>query len=63
MVKVLGNPTQPFTVGVAVTVAVIDVFPELTPVNEEIFPVPLRAKPIELSVFVQFTVVLLTDEL
>ena len=39
--------------GVAVIVAVLAVLPALSPVNEAILPVPVAARPMVVSLFVQ----------
>ena len=58
IVKFVGVPAeQPGLAGVAVIVEVIGVSPELTPVKDAIFPVPLAANPIEVLLLVQLKVV------
>jgi hypothetical protein len=47
MVKVKGVPTQPFALGVIVTVATTIVMPALVAVKDGILPVPLAASPME----------------
>jgi hypothetical protein len=57
MLKPIGDPTQPFNVGVAVTepdTGVVD--PPVVPVNGAILPLPLAPRPIEVLLFVHATV-------
>jgi len=52
-----GTPEQPLAVGVTVTVAVTGSAVLFVPENEGVFPVPLAARPIDGSEFVQVKVV------
>jgi hypothetical protein len=63
MVNVLAVPVQPALTGVTVIVAVTADVPLLVAVNEEISPVPLAARPMEVVLFVQLKVVPLTAPL
>ncbi len=47
MVKLKGNPVQPFSEGVMVMVAVIGLLLLFIAVNGNIFPDPLAASPME----------------
>ena len=60
MVKICEAPVQPFAVGVTVKVAVTGVVPVLTAVNDPMLPLPEAGSPMELLLFVQLNVVLLT---
>ena len=53
IVNVFDAPRQLLAVGVTVIVAVIGVVVLLVAVNAAIFPVPLAAKPMDGSLFVQ----------
>lgn len=53
IVKEIGFPEQLLAVGVTVIVATTGVAPVFTVENEEIFPVPLAPKPIEVVELVQ----------
>jgi len=53
MNKLTGVPSQPRLVGVTVMVAVIAALVVLVAVKEDMSPVPLAARPIEGSLFVQ----------
>ena len=55
----LSTGFPPVYVGVTMMVAVTEVLPLLTAVNEAIFPVPLAARPILVVLFVQLYVVTL----
>jgi hypothetical protein len=57
IVKVIGDPAQPFADGVTVIVATTGTTPAFVAVKDGIFPVPLAASPIEGSLFVQEKVV------
>jgi hypothetical protein len=52
IVKVFVVPTQPFAVGVIVSVELTGAVPVFVAVKVAIFPLPLADKPIEASVFV-----------
>jgi hypothetical protein len=59
--KVIGVPVQPFALGVAITVPVNGELVVFVPVNElMLVVVPLAAKPIPVSLFIQLIVVPLT---
>ena len=53
IVNVIFPPEHPFATGVTVIVAVTADVPVLTPVKDDIFPLPLDAKPIDDALFVQ----------
>ena len=53
-------PEHPFATGITVIVAVTGDVPLLTPVNDDIFPLPLEAKPIDDVLFVQLYTVPVT---
>ena len=53
MLNVLETPSHPPVVGVTVKVATMGVKPELMAINAEISPVPLAAKPMPGTLFVQ----------
>ena len=57
MVNVFGVPTQPFAVGVIVIVDVTGAVPALVAVNVAMSPLPLAARPMLASEFVQANVV------
>ena len=57
MVNAFGVPTQPLAVGVIVIVDVTGAVPVLVAVNVAISPLPLAAKPMLASEFVQANVV------
>ena len=57
MVKVIGVPLHPFSVGVTVIVAEMGVEPVLVAVKEGKLPVPLAPKPIAVLLFAQLNVV------
>jgi hypothetical protein len=52
-VNVLPEPIQLLADGVTVIVAITGVVPLFAAVKDEIFPVPLAARPIEVVLFVQ----------
>ena len=60
MVKLCAAPVQPLAVGVTVMVAVTGVVPVLMAVNDPMFPLPEAGRPMELLLFVQLNVVLIT---
>jgi len=60
IVKLRGEPGQPFAEGVTVIVAVTGTLVILIAVNDGISPVPLAAKPMEVLLFVQLKPVPLT---
>ena len=57
MVKLELPPEHKFAIGVIVIVAVTADDPLLTPANDDMFPVPLAAKPIDGVLFVQLNTV------
>lgn len=57
IVKLYGVPEQPLAVGVTVMFAITWVEPVLLAVKAGIFPVPLAARPIDGSLFVQLKLV------
>ena len=57
IVNVFGVPTQPLAVGVIVIVDVTGAVPVLVAVNAPMLPLPLAAKPMLASLFVQANVV------
>ena len=56
MVKLLGFPIQPFTVGVTVMFEVIELLPLFIALKALMLPVPDEANPIVLSLFVHVNV-------
>ncbi len=58
MFIVTASPTQPSKVGVAVIVAVCVDEVAFTTANEAMLPEPIAGSPIEVRLFVQFTVAL-----
>ena len=63
IVNVCGVPRQPDADGVTVMVAITGAVVKLVAVKDPISPVPLAASPIEVLLFVQVKVVLLTAPL
>lgn len=61
IVKFLGDPSQPFAVGVTVIVAISITLEVLVAVNDAILPLPVAANPILVLLFVQLNVVPLTE--
>ena len=57
IVKVKGVPAQPLAVGVTVIVAITGTVPGFVAVNDGIVPLPLAARPMVGSLFVQANVV------
>ena len=55
--NVIELPVQPLAIGVTVIVATTGILDVLVAVKEGILPVPLAAKPIEVSLLVQLNVV------
>ena len=60
IVKVVDEPVHPFATGVTVIVAVTALVPEFVAIKDGMSPLPLAASPIEVVLFVQLKVVLLT---
>ena len=60
MVKDCEAPVHPMAEGVTVIVAVTGDVPELTAAKDAILPEPLAASPMEVLLFVQLKVVLVT---